>query len=542
MDVLPRGRMLLLALPTGAAALLGAVVGLAAGAEPPGQRGVTSRGLSAHAVLRAPPSDGARPEVLGAAEVILASDFRGLDRALARLESGLKAAPPDPALANDVAALLIQRAGRPGQPADFVAALEILEDAVRRTPRRTVLLFNRALALEKLQLLFLARQAWSQLVDEERNAGWDAPRAHLERVESQIQARGEAVEELLRQAFDAGDLRRLSALAEAHPRQAREHVFEVALPAWGKAVLEGNEAEGTRRLAAALALGEELARLGGDRTAAAAVAAIAKARRRSPADQRALARAHSLYGEARDQLRNRDYVRAAPLLTEATRLLAGSDSPLMGWCVRELGSIEFNSSRNEAAVATLTPLLGRCSLEEQPAFCGRAAWALGLALFRLGRLGEALHVYRQGAEAFQQARELDNEAATRGLIAETLRALGDTDSAWEERYRALTMLGGQNRQRSLHNVLWEGGEAALEEGYPLAADLFAAEDVAWFGGGADPVLALESHLRRALVGRAAPRPPSCGPTSSAPATWSAGCRLRRLPNASRPSWALPRPS
>lgn len=500
MVLLPRGRLLLLALPLGAAAVLGAVVALAAGAELSAKRGLTRRS-SSRAALRAPADVAGGPQILGAAETVLASDIRGLGRALERLDSGMKEAPADPALANDVAALLIERAGRAGQPADLVAALEILDDAVRQTPKRPVLLFNRALALEKLQLLFLARQAWSQFVDEQRDPAWSAARTHLERVELQLQTRAVPVDELLQRAADTDDGRALAGLAAAHPREAREHVFEVALPAWGEALLAGNDVEASRRLSAARALGDELSRLGGDGTAAAAVAAIEEARRRSPTEQRELARAHSLYGEARGYLRSRDYQRAAPLLIEAIRSLGGSGSPLRGWCVRELGSIEFNSSRNEAAVARLTPLLGGCSVEEQPALCGRSAWALGLALFRLGRLGEALRVYRQGAEAFQHAREPDNEAAIRGLVAETLRTLGDTDSAWQERFRALRVLGGQNRQRSLHNVLWEGGEAALEEGYPLAADLFAAEDVAWFGGGQDSLLALESHLRRALVGQ-----------------------------------------
>ncbi|HEV8241018.1 MAG TPA: CHAT domain-containing protein [Thermoanaerobaculia bacterium] len=500
MVFLRRGRLLLLALPLGTAAVLGAVVGLAAGAEPPAKRDVSTR-RPPHRIFRAPAGVAGGPHVRGAAEMVLSSDARGLDQALARLDSGMKEAPSDPALANDVAALLIQRAGRGDRPADLVAALEILDDAVRQTPKRPALLFNRALALEKLQLLFLARQAWAQFLDEHRDPAWDAARAHLEGIELQLQTRAVPGDELLQRAADAGDRRALAALAAAHPRQAREHVFDVALPAWGKAVVEGNEAEASRRLSAARVLGEELARLGGDGTAAAAVAAIEDGRRRSRTEERALARAHAVYGEARAYLRSRDYQRAAPLLAEAIRSLGGSDSPLHGWCLRELGSIEFNSSRNEAAVSTLTPLLDGCSLERQPALCGRAAWALGLALFRLGRLGEALHVYRQGAAAFEHAREPDNEAAVRGLVAETLRTLGDTDSAWQERFRALRELGGQNRHRSLHNVLWEAGEAALEEGYPLAADLFAAEDVAWFGDGQDSLLALESHLRRALVGQ-----------------------------------------
>ena len=439
----------------------------------------------------------------GLAYLLVVQNPGGLERALKRLEAAQRGSPSDPARANDLAAALIERAGRRNQPADLVAALELLEQALlRSSPVRPWLLFNRALALEKLQLLILARQAWLRFLDSEPNLPWAAEaRARLAIIEVRVQTQTEPISEHLTQAALNGDTSQLYRLAENYPREAREFAVGVGLPHWGESLLRGHGEEAARWLSAVQAVGQELAQQGGDRTALEAATTIEVMRNRTLGGERRLARAHQLYGEGYRRYRERDYPSASALFSEARPLLAAEGSPISDWAVLGLGSVELYNNQNEKAVAVLYPLLEGCSLERHPSLCGRTAWILGLALFRLGRLAESLRIFRASAAAFEPARESDSQAGALGLVAETLRELGDSRSAWQDRYRSLRLLGGQTRHRSIHNVLWEGGDAALEEEYPLVADLFIEEDVALFGEGPDPLLALESHLRRALLRR-----------------------------------------
>ncbi|HWM90207.1 MAG TPA: CHAT domain-containing protein [Thermoanaerobaculia bacterium] len=400
-----------------------------------------------------------------------------------------------------MAAALAERAGRLNQPADLIAALEILEQALTKAPETPWLLFNRALLLEKLQLLTLARHAWDRYIDAEPGSPWAVEaRAHVTRIDEHVGTHAEPVNEHLMMAAEEVNAGALADLAGRYPREAREFAVEVALVRWGQATLAGQHADAERWLSAGQILGEELARLGGDRTALEAAEKIAVAGSRSP-DRRELALAHDLYGRGHRLYQQRDYPKATPLLSQALTLLTSAASPVAGWARLDLGAIELHNNQNKKAVTRLSALLGRCEIKRRPSLCGRTAWALGLGLFRLGRLPEALGAHRTAAAAFLLSRESDSHAAALGLIAEALRELGDTPAAWDHRYRGLRVLGGQTRHRSSHNLLWEAGDAALEEGYPLVADLFANEDVVLFSEGQDRLLALESHFRRAVFRR-----------------------------------------
>jgi len=437
----------------------------------------------------------------GLAFLLAANDQDALERSLDRLEAARRSAPWDPALVSDVAAALIERAGRRNQPVDLVAALELIEEARARGGGEPWLLFNRALALEKLELLAQARWAWGDFLRRGFDPSWSGEaQRRLAVVESRLERRAEPVDERLRAAALPCKPERLSVLAAAHPREAREFALDIALPSWGRALLARDEAEAAAWLATATAIGASLAQAGGDASTLDAVAAIDRARTQALPSLNELARAYARFGDGRRLYRDRDYPRATALLADARSVLARAGSPAGDWAARDLGSIAVYNSSNEEASAALSGLLATCSWQRYPALCGRASWALGLAHFRLGRLPDALHDFRLAASAFPAAREQDNEAAALGLEAETLRQLGDADAAWQLRYRGLRLLG-QTRHGSIHNVLWEAGEAALEEGYPRVADLFAGEDVALFGRGPDRLLALEAYFRRALLAR-----------------------------------------
>jgi len=421
-----------------------------------------------------------------------------LDRAIERLERAHKEAPKDPARANDLAAVLVERAGRQNQPVDLVAALELIEEALGTGTPEPWLLFNRALVLEKLRLLNLARQAWQRYSDESPVSSWEAEaRSHFVELNIYVMVQAEPTNDYLLRAAKTSNVTELNDLADRYPREAREFALEVALRGWSGEILADHRGEAGRWYDAVRILGNELAHLGGDQTVLEAAEEIEALRQNRSNRERRLAQGYQLYGKGHEFFQKRDYSQAAPLLAAAESQLTTIDSPAAGWATLDLGAIQLYKNQNREAVAIFYSLLAGCDISKHPSLCGRAAWGQGLGLFRLGRLSEALIAYRTSAAAFLPTRERDNRAGAFGLIAETLRELGDTSSAWQYRYQGLRVLGGQTRHRSNHNLLWEGGEAALEEGYTRAAELFGDEDVALFGNGTDRLLALEAYLRRA---------------------------------------------
>jgi hypothetical protein len=446
------------------------------------------------------------PYTSGRAYLIGAEDLDDIENSISRLEVAFRREPKSLARANDLAGALIERAGRQNQPADLVAALEILEQALLGGQSAPWLLFNRALVLEKLQLLTLARTAWAHYLKFDADSDWATEgRLHLAKLETRIKT--QTVARQLQNASELINVSLLRKLAKRFPREVREFASEAGLRHWGEAILAGHADKAERWLLSMHILGVELVRLEGDRTVFDATETIRHIRRRSRQEKLMLARAHQLYGRGHHFFKERDYISAEPLLTRANLYLAKAGSPVAGWVKFDLSVIELYNSQNYKAIALLSSLLADYDLVRYPSLCGRAAWVKGLALFRLGRLEEALNTYRMAEAAFVLARELDNQAAAQGLIAETLRELGDTQSAWQYRYHGLHVLGGQTRHHSIHNILWEGGDAALEEGYPLAAKFFADEDVLLFGNRPDRLLALEAYLRRALLLRGrAPTP------------------------------------
>jgi tetratricopeptide (TPR) repeat protein len=446
---------------------------------------------------------GADPRATGLVFLVLYDKSSGLERAINSLDLAYRQETANPERANDLAAALAERAGRLNQPVDLVAALELIETALKSHPRVPWLLFNRALLLEKLQLPTLARDAWRRFLDVEPDSPWAAEaRIHVAKLGTHARIGARPISDLLLRATQAEDPLQLVELARGNPREAREFALEVALIRWSEATLADHPMEAGKWASSVRILGEVLAEAGGDRSALETMNEIAPAP--SNGRNRKFAIALEQYGIGHQLYRRRDYHGAQPFLSRAVALLKSigrQASPLARWVQLDLGAIELHNNANEGVLSVLSPVLADCNLEKYPSLCARTAWALGLARFRLGRLADALSLYQTAAEGFRISGEKDNLAAVSGLMAEALRELGDTPASWLYRYSGMQTLSGQTRHRSGHNLLWEAGNAALEEGYPLAAGLFADEDVRLFGSGEDRLLALEAYFRRALYRR-----------------------------------------
>ena len=173
------------------------------------------------------------------------------DAAVRLLEMAVAGSPSGAARAgylNDLAVAHLARAAALGEPHEIVLALDLASEALDADPALHAACFNRALALEQLQLVAQARRVWHSCARGEPDAEWQAE-------------------------ID----RHLSALTSRQPvgETTTAEALEQVLPRWGEAFLAGRELEASAAAAQGRRIGEALAH-GGDLMVADVFARIAR--------------------------------------------------------------------------------------------------------------------------------------------------------------------------------------------------------------------------------------------------------------------------
>jgi CHAT domain-containing protein len=445
-------------------------------------------------------SRGGNVEDLQRNALALLSNPRGLEsveRAVLGLEKAARAAPDEARSWSDLAAGRFVLAQQLDDPSELIRALSAAQKAWQLEPLLPEARFNRALILTMIPLRDQAIAAWDEYLEVDDSSGWAAEaRAHLETLrqppipdlwESQVAALREAA---LRN--DAAAVREIVAIS---PQNARESAQEDLLGSWGELVLAGQNAE--EPLTIARAVGAALA-ASGDRSVELAVQAIDE-RAAQPDVLSRLARGHRAYREASRDLRNLFVERSALRWHEALESLAGAGSPMAIWAEMGEAGVAIYQARGEEAWPQLQSVLSQASESGQLSLAGRARWALGLIRVRQGRFSESLSQYREAAGLFETLGERENLGAVRGMIAENLVFLGQSAAGWQERYQAISLLSRYPSSMRLHNALWEGGAAALDDGEPEAALLLQNEGLRAAERSGDPGMVAEALLRRSEI-------------------------------------------
>jgi CHAT domain-containing protein len=387
--------------------------------------------------------------------------------------------PLDASLLNDLSAARFVLAVEDDEPEELVRALAAADAAFRVNPSLSEACFNRAVIAERLYLQDLAAATWDDYLRLDSGSEWaDEARVHRARLRapSALEVWREQLPRLAA-AAQAGDTATVRNFVSRAPQEAREHALEALLGHWGDLVLAGRAREATYPLQTARAIGEALLGATGEPTVHAAVQAVDRAMAVDRSDQ-ALADLAEGYRDYRDGMapfREQALEDAAPRLEEARKLLARTGSQVELWALLGLGGVDLLHSHYSSAMRTLQLVSDEAVIHGSRVLAGRAEWAIGLALIRQGKLSESLRHYQAALHNLAATKEMQSIGAVDGLIAENLRVLGQTTSAWRHRLRAAGELHGYRDSIRLHNVMWEGGWAALEEGYPGAALLIQNE-------------------------------------------------------------------
>jgi len=190
-----------------------------------------------------------------------------------------------------------------------------------------------------------------------------------------------------------------------------------------------------------------------------------------------LAAGHRAYRDGQRAYRDQLPGEAAPWLAQAREAFRKAESPLEPWALVSLAGIDLTSARRDEALEKYDTTRRAARRSGSHALAGCADWGTGLIRFRQGLYSESLSHFLSASGAFEAARERQNLGAALELVSENLRFLGQGAAAWKYRYRSAEALAPYRDSIRLHNLLWEGGWATVEDGEPRAGLDFLDEGV-----------------------------------------------------------------
>jgi tetratricopeptide (TPR) repeat protein len=378
-----------------------------------------------------------------------------------QLEAIVRDDPADARNHNDLAAAYLLRAERAGRAEDLPRALESADRALEISPGMPEALFNRALALERLNLRGEARKAWEACRDQ--GGVWGEVAAErLRRLDQDRGAGFEGIGARIDAALDARDEAATRGGVAASVEAARVHFEQVLLPA----AVDGEWAP-RDRLSSFAASFEDVTGDSGPR----AVAQDLEAR----GDAETVRSAYRRYLKARRHYVLTQWSAAEPLFARAATDPAFVASSLQPWAELHAAILDFQDGRTLQATNRLEALRKRLSRLGQPLLRARVEWMLGLLAVNAGRFDDALRHHGEGADLFAAARDHAHASYMAFQSGEVLAFLGRPALGWRRRVEALRRRREFPDPARRINLLFASGDHCTEAGLPRAAAYFARE-------------------------------------------------------------------
>jgi tetratricopeptide (TPR) repeat protein len=108
-------------------------------------------------------------------------------RAVSVLEEAADQRAPDAQILSDLSAAYLVRAAQISQRQDLAKSLTLADRAVKANPNLAEAWYNRAIALERLELVTEARGAWRDYLKVDQQSGWATEaRQHLQRLDAEV--------------------------------------------------------------------------------------------------------------------------------------------------------------------------------------------------------------------------------------------------------------------------------------------------------------------------------------------------------------------
>ena len=383
---------------------------------------------------------------------------RRYDDAAQLLLAASREQPANAQYLSDVAAVQLERARRGLRPDDLPRALAAADRARRLDPSLREAWFNRALALDALQLTDQARSAWAEYLKRDGSSPWaNEARKHLEELLKPTPAAAWAtIEAKLQQSIDAAAA---DAAVRTQTTESRNFIENDLVVAWARAVQAGES--GDVELDRLRVMAEAMMRVAGDSTYTDAVTAIGGA---GTADaKRRLAQAHRNYADA-SAIFNQDRFReaGARLITARNDLLAlGSSFSVLADV--QLAAIDYVEGRYVEADKSLESVFRHAQSRNYAYAAGRATWFRGLIAYAQGRMADAQALYEDTLATFERIGDVEQSSMAHILLSGIHDVLGNSIPEWHHRQRALALLGVSSSARFRYSVLVSTALAVRDE-------------------------------------------------------------------------------
>ena len=372
-----------------------------------------------------------------------------LDKAVEHLEAAVEQKPDDAYFQNDLSAAYIARATRTGRAEDWPKAYAAAERAAKRDTTLLEPCFNRALALEGLNLASDAADAWSTCAQADPASEWA----------SEARRRAEEIR------------KRQSAPRQQSNQERREEIEDRLLVRWAEAETVGNVMEADGVLAAAEAPARDLAERGGDTMPVDEVELI----RASAPDLRArtgLAKGHLAFGRAREAFLGDRLGDAAREMSAASESFAVAGSLYTHWASIYRAIPLWIDGSADAALRELSLI----PLNRIPAryyhLKGRTAWTKAAAFETAGRFDLARNALDEARDLFRRAGELENESVNAAGLAEAEWFLGRRQQTWRNTLDALRHVDALPAGPRRSGILGTAAFLSSGEGLPETALAF----------------------------------------------------------------------
>lgn len=369
----------------------------------------------------------------------------------------------DARLLSDLSAAYYARARFGGHPASYRLASETADRAWKLDNTSREIAWNRALAVEGLQLRDQAIAAWRDYLRLDPTGPWakEAQDKIAKLSERTDLERWQTVEPLVRVAALAGDQPQVARLLPGFSQPARVLVEESLLPCWAH---NGADAEDCLRVAQTIS--NALAETTEDPFLADSIRVI----RSSNATERArLASGHAQIAEAQTAYRTANASRALELLNSVPRDMGSSPYVARTFAIR--AGAAFNRLEYQEALSALDE--GEYTVPPKySAVRAQLKWIRGLVLLSTGYPVEALQAYREARQEFERLGERESVASLDDLLAQGLGYMGDDAESEIARHRALTALGELGRVQRAYVIYSSVARAAQQQGDLASAGRF----------------------------------------------------------------------
>ncbi|HET9768461.1 MAG TPA: CHAT domain-containing protein [Thermoanaerobaculia bacterium] len=348
---------------------------------------------------------------------------------------------------------------------DLPAALEVIDQALEKSPQLPEALFNRALALERLFLRASAKKAWQEYLEVDDSSPWAREaRERLAAIEVPVFPDPVRIRAEIAAIAADGDRAALAEIVLRQRHLARRAVQEDLLPGWADNWLGGNAAEAGRKLASARAIASEWEAQTSDPTLLAAVAEVEGV---SPREREKLAQAHQALGVAARAFAAFDLATVRKAADRALEELP-ADSPAAPWArVHRLACVYYLMGDVQSEADELLDQAG-----DDLTSRGAALWIRGLWRAKRGDVTFALADQREAFAAFERLEEHEPTVWLRLLIGEAYGYMGASGLGWQHRRAAMRDVATLTDRKRPFGIFLGSAIVALAEGRPrVAADL-----------------------------------------------------------------------